>query len=101
MPRNSRLQANPLYIDLDDAPAGDPALDELRARRRDAEAWLDRRPGRARDPQLDRRARHEVVGDPGVDPRLVGASRWTSRTSTCASPRSWTIARSTACATER
>src|SRR6185503_12307036 len=37
----AKLRANPLYIDLDDAPADPRALDELRARRRDAEARLD------------------------------------------------------------
>jgi hypothetical protein len=36
-----KLKANPLYIDLDDQPADTHALDKLRARRRDAEAWLD------------------------------------------------------------
>ena len=43
---DAKLRANPLYIDLDDAPpdgnADGHALDELRGRRRDAEARLAR-----------------------------------------------------------
>ncbi|TMQ09747.1 MAG: hypothetical protein E6J91_29235, partial [Deltaproteobacteria bacterium] len=41
--RTAKLDANPLYIDLDDAPAKpDAGLDELRAKWRDAAARLDR-----------------------------------------------------------
>jgi len=39
---DAKLRANPLYIDLDDAPVDTRELDELRRRRRDAEARLSR-----------------------------------------------------------
>ena len=40
---DAKLKANPLYVDLDDAKPADPSrLDELRQKRHDAEAKLDR-----------------------------------------------------------
>ncbi|MEO6773261.1 MAG: MMPL family transporter [Kofleriaceae bacterium] len=51
--KSAKLHANPLYVDLDDDQAADTAaqrqLDELRAKRRDAEARLDRSSHVSRD----------------------------------------------------
>jgi predicted RND superfamily exporter protein len=51
--KSEKLHANPLYVDLDDDHAADAAaqkqLDELRAKRRDAEARLDRSSHVSRD----------------------------------------------------